>query len=372
MKIAVDLTWVKPNHNGGIESYIRNLLDGFCAIDNKIEYFLFCAKDNAKTFSTYAKDKKFHIVVCNISAFRVSKRIIWHNLNFNKILLKHGIYNCFMPVYCKPLLKNKKIKYVTTVHDLQQLHYPEYFSRKRVLWMKFAWKRTIHTSDCIVTISNYVKEDICKNFNTSHTQVYAILNPIVIDDGVEDFLKLSKKYGISKNGYMFILSSMLKHKNIMTILKVMEKIKKQKLDIPCKLVLAGIKEEDENRIVDFIKEHSLANDCILAGFISNEERNTLYQNCYAFLFPSIYEGFGMPVVEALMFGSKVITTKCTSIPEVSKGRAVYVDNPFNVDEWIDKLHLIKKMDNVKYDFPEYDKVAVAQKYIGVFNKFFKR
>jgi len=370
MKIAIDLTWVKPMHNGGIEAYIRNLLYGFSCLNNLNEYYLFCAKDNEKSFAEYKKYKRFYIIICNINAFDVTKRIIWHNINFNKIILKHHIHNCFMPVYCKPLSKNKKIKYVTTIHDLQQLHYPEYFSKKRIAWIKFAWKRTIYTSDCIVAISDYVNKDICNHFNTKYTEIRTIQNPIVIDDGFADFDQLSLKYNISKNNFIFIISSMLKHKNIMTALKVIEKIKKNKINLPCKLVLAGIREADENRIVQFIQEHSLQKECVLAGFISNQERNTLYKNCYAFLFPSIYEGFGMPVVEALMLGAKVITTKCTSIPEVSKERAVYVNNPFDVNEWIDKLSYVKDLQNITYKFPEYDKTLVAQKYINIFNEFF--
>ena len=371
MKFAIDLLWVKPKCNGGIESYIRNLLDGFMALNDKNEYILFCAKDNADTFKHYLKDTRFKMEVCDISAFAVGKRILWHNRNFNKLLVKKNIKYCFMPVYCKPLRRCNKVKYVTTIHDLQQLHFPEYFSKKRRAWMMFAWKRTVKTSDCIVAISQWVKNDIMEHFGNKNTDIRVVLNPIVTDQTKTDFNIVSEKYQIKENDYFFVLSSMLKHKNIMTALKTLEEIKEKNIDLPKKLVIAGISEADENRIVEYINDHGLKENCVLAGFISNEDRNTLFEKAYAFLFPSIFEGFGMPVVEGLMLGAKVVTTMCTSIPEVSKNLAYYVDDPFDTKQWIDKLLEIKDKPKQAIDFPEYEKSYVAKQYLEVFESVFR-
>ena len=371
MKIAIDLLWVKPKHNGGIESYIRNLLDGFMALPDINEYVLFTAKDNAETFKHYLKDKRFSMEICDVEAFAVSRRILWQNRYFNKLLIKKGIKYCFMPVYCKPLRKCRKVKYVTTIHDLQQLHFPEYFSKKRRAWMMFAWKRTVKTSDCIVAISQWVKDDIMENFGDKDTDIRVILNPIVTDQTKTDFDIVKKKYDLEEYQFCFVLSSMLKHKNIMTALKVIEEIKAKNIDLPRKLVIAGISESDENRIVQCINDHDLKDNCILAGFISNEDRNTLFEKSYAFLFPSIFEGFGMPVVEGLMLGANVVTTKCTSIPEVSKNLAYYVDDPFSTKQWIDKLLEIKDKPKKAIDFPEYEKSYVAKQYLEVFKSVFR-
>lgn len=370
MKLAIDLLWVKPKCNGGIESYIRNLLDGLMARNDDNEYVLFCAIDNADTFKEYLEDRRFSMNTCPVYAFNVGKRIIWHNRHFNKLLVKCGIKNCFMPVYCKPLRKCKKVKYVTTIHDLQQLHFPEYFSKKRRMWMMFAWKRTVKTSDAVVAISDWVNKDIATNFGRKDTHIETILNPIVIDKGSADFSQVANQYGIEKDEYYFVLSSMLKHKNIITAIKAVEKIVKENMDLPKKLVIAGISEADENRIITYINEHGLKDSCVLAGFVTNEVRNALFENSYAFLFPSVFEGFGMPVVEGLMLGSRVITTKCTSIPEVSKNQAVYVDDPLNIDEWIKKIKSVKDTPKFMLDFPEYEKSYVAGEYLKVFSKYF--
>lgn len=237
--------------------------------------------------------------------------------------------------------------------------------------MKFCWKRTVKTSDCVIAISQWVKNDISENFGRKDSDIRVILNPIVIDHGKADFQEISEKYGIEENEFYFVLSSMLKHKNIMTAIKTVEKIVKENIDLPKKLVIAGITESDENRIVTYINEHGLNDYCIMAGFISNEVRNTLFEKAYAFLFPSVFEGFGMPVVEGLMLGSRVITTKCTSIPEVSKGLAVYVDDPYDTDEWIEKLSQAKTQPKKIIDFPEYEKSYVASRYLRVFEDIFE-
>lgn len=371
MKLAIDLTWVKPKCNGGIESYIRNLLDGFTAREDLMEFVLVCARDNAETFEHYLEDTRFTMEICPISAFKVGKRILWHNLNFNKTLRKLGIENCFMPVYCKPLKKCKSIRYVTTIHDLQQLHFPEYFSLKRRLWMKFAWKRTVKTSDCVIAISQWVKNDIATNFGSKDTDIRVILNPIVVDHEKSSYEDIVSRFGIEDDKYYFCLSSMLKHKNIITAIKTVEKIVEAKLPFPNKLVITGITEADENRIVKYIEEHNLKDYCVLTGFVSNEDRNALFAHSYAFLFPSVFEGFGMPVVEGLMLGSRVITTKCTSIPEVSEDKAVYVDDPYDVEEWIRKIKEVANIKREIHTFPQYEKSYVAGKYLEVFKDIFK-
>ena len=83
-----------------------------------------------------------------------------------------------------------------------------------------------------------------------------------------------------------------------------------------------------------IARQGLEQEVTLTGFVDSAERNALYQHCRAFLFPSVFEGFGMPPIEAMLFGTVVITTDRTCIPEVTQGKANYVKDPYDVQEWI--------------------------------------
>ena len=104
---------------------------------------------------------------------------------------------------------------------------------------------------------------------------------------------------------------------------------------------------------------------ILTGFVDNRIRNGLYKYCKAFLFPSVFEGFGMPPVEAMAFNAPVITTERTSIPEVTQGKALYVKNPYSVEEWIECM---KSSINTseQFDIERYDKKKLAKKYLEYF------
>lgn len=369
-KIAIDLLWVKPNKTGGTESFIRNLLLGIMEIEINFDICLITTKDNFKTFEKYLDNSKFQSIVCSINSVPVSKRIIWQNIFFEKVLRENNIKYCFSPVYLKPIRASKDISYITLIHDLQHLHYPEYFSKIKNYWMTYSWKRAIKTSKRVVTISDYVREDICSFYKISNEEIKVIYDPIVIDNGYVEFEKLAQKYKIEREQYYFTLSSLLKHKNVEILLKIIETIKNRKINLPVKLIIAGISGSEKLNLQNYIERHGLEKNCLLTGFISNEERNSLYKYSAAFLFPSVFEGFGMPVVEGLMLGTHVVTTSKTSIPEVSCGLAEYVEDPYSVEEWIDKLLKAKDKEKKEHKFPQYDRNYIAQQYITLFNEEF--
>ena len=364
VKLAVDLLWVRPKKVGGIESYIRNLLDGFQELDDKFEIWLLVSKDNKDTFVHYEKDERFHIYVCNIDSENVRKRIIWQNFHLGKEIKKLGLKVCFEPYYCKPISGTRGIDFITTIHDLQALHYPEYFSKGKVIWMKLSWWNAIRSSKKIVAISEFVKNDISEHYKTYHNIIRTIYNPILVNsDEIKPFSEIAEKYSIQDNEYYFTVSSLLPHKNIETIIKVFNIVKRENIELPCNLVISGVGGKSREKLDSLIKEYDLCENVQITDFIDNSERNTLYKHCRAFLFPSVFEGFGMPPIEAMLFRKPVICTKKTCLEEVTQGRANYVDDPFSVDEWIDKMKTCVSRD---IDFERYNILNIAQEYINLF------
>ncbi|MGM9834533.1 MAG: glycosyltransferase family 4 protein [Bacilli bacterium] len=371
MRIGIDVTWLKPKKSGGVESYLRNLLDGFISIENNNEYILLTAKDNDSTFDCYLKDKRFSKIICNTYANKVKSHLLWQNLCEYKVLKKNKIDFCFFPVYEMPVYKNKKIKCVTTICDIQALHYPEYFSKLENVWFKIGWQKALNNADMIIAISDFTKEDLTKNFKHKDN-IKRIYLPIVINDDKVNFDVLAKRYNIEKNKYFYTVSSLHKHKNLITLINTIEIIVKEKFKgIPDKLVISGIGGPQKVELENIIKEKKLEKNIILTPFIANEERNCLIKNNNVFLFPSIFEGFGMPPIEALMLGSKVITTKCTSLMEVTKGYCTYVEDPLNENEWIEQIKKVQLLPNKKYKFPEYAKETIAQEYLETFYEIYK-
>lgn len=371
MKIGIDITWMKPKKSGGVESYIRNLLDGFLTLDDDNEYVLFTALDNNDTLDKYFLDKRFKCVKCNVNANDVKGHLLWQNTKERKIVKKEKLDLLFNPVYELPLLKIKNLKVVTTIHDLQALHYPEYFSKLENIWFKLGWQKAVDNSTKVVAISDFTKKDIENKLKRANN-VVRIYNPICLNDSIKyDFNSLSKEYNIKKNEYYYTVCSLYKHKNLATLIKVMERIKNNKIDIPNKLVISGVGGPNKDNLLKEIKDKGLEDNIILTKFVSNEERNSLIKNSNCFLFPSIFEGFGMPPVEAIMLGTKVISTKKTSLEEVTMNKCDYINDPFDIDEWIDKIKKIQTKKTVKYDFPEYDKLNIAREYLNLFYKITK-
>lgn len=373
MNVGIDLLWVRPKKVGGTESYIRNLLDGFFEYsDNSINFYLFVSKDNKNTFLKYYKRNNFKEVICNVDSSSIYKRILWENLYLDKIANRYNIDIMFIPVYSKPIFCKGNIKYITVIHDLQALHYPEYFSIIKRLWLKYSWKNTVKSSYKIIAISDFVKNDIIEKFNLNideSKKIEVIYNPITNLENFEDFKIIEKKYKIEKKKYFYTVSSMLPHKNLITLLYLIKEIKNKYPLLPQKLVISGIGGKSKKEIHKLITSLDLNQNVIITGFIDNKTRNTLYKNSFIFLFPSIFEGFGMPPVEALKLGVPTITTKKTSLYEVTQGKALYVNDPFDVKEWIIKIIEAQKLSkNSDLLFEEYSLKNVTEKYLKIFKE----
>ena len=365
-KIAIDLLWVRPGKVGGTESYIRNLLDGFMKLDEDFDFTLLVSLDNVETFKQYEEDGRYHLLTANINSANIVGRIIWQNLFQNKLLRKNGLKKCFEPVYCKPWL-NGGVQYVCVIHDLQALHYPQYHPFHEVAYSRLCWRMDVINATGILAISNWVKADIEQKYHRKDIEV--IYNPILVKENeVVDFELLREKYHIEKKQFFYTVSQMIPHKNLRTLIDMMSRIvnNRKEATLPNKLVISGVNGNAAEELKKQIRDMNLQDAVILTGFVSNEERNTLYQNCHTFLFPSVFEGFGMPPIEAMLFKTRVITTKCASIPEVTQGKAVYVDDPYDVEEWIDKL--LNSYPQETMDFSVYDPEQISRKYLKFLQK----
>ncbi len=147
-KIGIDLTWVRHGKIGGTESNTRNILDGIAKLNNQdnLLFILFVTKDNADSFKKYSEYKCFELYVCNILSSNKLKRVIWQNMKFGKLLKRKKIRLLFEPVYGMPFWGMSGIRVITTIHDLQALHYLQYFKRIRNIWMKLIWRNAVKSS----------------------------------------------------------------------------------------------------------------------------------------------------------------------------------------------------------------------------------
>ena len=365
MRIGIDLLWVRVGICGGTESYIRNLLDGFVKYADDQEYVLFAARDNAESFRHYEQNACVTICECSVDCANQAKRILWENLHLDKWAKRNGVDIMFIPVYSKPMSFGSKIPYVTVIHDLQALHYPEYFSRIKRMFLKYTWWNTCRTSDMVITDSDFCRKDLMDRYPCVRKKVRTIYLPVNSTESGAGASCL-QKYHVEPEKYYYCVSSMLPHKNLDTIFSVIQEQKKRGL-ADSKLVLSGVGGE-EQKVRTALRELQIEDRVVLTGFVSNEERDCLYENCKLFLFPSIFEGFGMPPIEAMRKGKKVVMTDKTCLKEVTEGKAVYVEDPYDVEEWLEKIEEAQNTPGVTERFEKYELRNIVNEYMETYER----
>lgn len=367
LEIAVDLLWLRPRQVGGTEFYIRNLLDGFLGLPEDFRFTLLVSKDNKASLAHYAEDERISLLEADIESANIAKRILWQFFCQNRFLRRNHLRKCFIPVYCRPLF-NGGIAYVNTIHDLQAAHYPQYHPFHEIAYSRLCWWLDVHFSRHMVAISDWVREDIVKRYHVRPEKITTIYNPITVDPKeMVPLAALTEKYGITKQNYYYTVSQLIPHKNLHTLIEVMGRIKEQRRPLPGRLLISGVNGESRKTLECQIREKGLEQEVTLTGFVDNAERNALYKYSRAFLFPSVFEGFGMPAIEAMLFGTIVITTDRACIPEVTQGKANYVSDPYDAEEWIRVME--NPADRVgEMDFEVYGQERLTRQYFLLLSK----
>ena len=209
---------------------------------------------------------------------------------------------------------NKKSKFILTVHDLNFLI--EKNDAKKLKYLQ-KLQQNIDRADYITTISNYTKKTIEDNINLRGKSIRTIYDGIAINF----FGKGNRPGYLDEKKFFFSIGIFNEKKNFHTLLPIMKYFKDYLL------IIAGNNETIYGKQVQKqINDMNLTDRVILPGIINDSEKCWLYSNCDAFLFPSLAEGFGMPVIEAMQFGKPVFLSKFTSLPEIGGDFAFYFDN----------------------------------------------
>lgn len=234
-------------------------------------------------------------------------------------------FNYFVP----PFVSGKK---VVVIHDMSFKVYPETSRLRTRSMMKINLTRSCKRADHIVTVSEFSKQEILKYMNIAPEKVsviYPACDPKIFNTALEPSIDIiQKKYNIPKR-YLLYLGTLEPRKNIRRLIQAYSQAKKNHLDLP-PLVVAGKKGWLYQDIFNEVIAQEMINNIIFTGYLPDKEIIGLLKGATAFLFPSLYEGFGMPVLEAMACGTPVLTSDCSSLPEVVDTAAILVD-PLSVD-----------------------------------------
>lgn len=214
-------------------------------------------------------------------------------------------------------------KVITTVHDLTYLRYPETMKKSNYKHLTRGMDYSVKRSNKIVTVSNFSKQEIQKYLGVPEDKISVVYNAPSLANRSSEFEEICKKYRI-RSPYILFVGTIEPRKNVARLLQAFELLKGE-YRIPHQLVLAGGKGWQDEQIFQVLQDIHFSNDVIFTGYVSAEEKNSLYQNASVFVFPSVYEGFGIPPLEAMTWGCPVVCADAASLPEVVGEAAELVD-----------------------------------------------
>lgn len=310
MKIGIDVSQVV--YPGGVSVYTENLVNALLEIDKINNYSLFFS-----SLRKSLKDSKFKTQ--DLKKYKIPPTVLdvlWNKLHVLPIEDFVGDIDVFHSSdWTQP--PAKKAKLVTTIHDLSFLRWPKSthpkilaVQKRRLGWVK-------KEVDQIIAVSRATKKEIIELLGIRPEKITVVHEGTSQDVknfqfSLSNFQKLKKRFGI-RGQYLFAYGSVAPRKNIEKVIKAFEMIR-EKIDY--QLIIIG----------NYEPKLRLPKDVILTGFLSRKEMLTLFSQATAFVYPSLYEGFGLPILEAFTLGVPVVTSDVSSMPEVA-GKAAVLVNP---------------------------------------------
>lgn len=328
--VGIDARGLDENRTG-ITVYIEKLLEQFNEMKNleNIKFILYSPRSINLSFEP---SEKIEIKVFS----KYKKGTIFLRYNLPKILREDNVDVFFgtqhvLPRRCE---YTNDIKYIVTVHDLAIHKFKTVGSRKNTIIQRLFLKKSCKEADKIIAVSKSTKKDIVEMFNIPESKVAVVYHGAGFDKkyGIskKEEIKILKKFDVVDKNYLFFVSTIEPRKNIITLIKSFEKLKEKNRDL--KLILAGGLGWKYESIIQAIEDSKYKKDINLAGYISKEEKDCLIHNCKCLVYPSLYEGFGFPILEAMSKGTLVVTSNNSSLPEVGGKAALYYNNVLDYNE----------------------------------------
>lgn len=322
VRIGVNALYLIPGGVGGTEIYLRELLAALAELDQVNEYLVFT---NLETESDLVpKQANFRWKPQAVHARIRPARILWEQIVLPLEAVRYRLDVLFNPGFTAPVFS--PCRQVTVFHDLQHKRHPEYFRWFDLpFWRLLLWAAA-HRSDRLIAVSEATRTDLLHFYRIGKERV------AVIAHGVEPaFSRLDRSHTES---YLLCVSTLHPHKNLPRLIRAYGR---KAYDF--RLTLAGLRGFHADAIGRLIEELGLRDSVQITGWVPRDELYSLYERARAFVYPSLFEGFGMPVLEALAAG---IPVACSDIPPLREvaGDAALFFNPMDEDEIASALERI--------------------------------
>ncbi len=350
MKIGIEATSAAESKKAGVGYYTLNLLRALSRIRADEHTYTMYLRSNwpSEAESPLAGMPPEHASCWHTRILQWP--VLWAQARLPLEFLRHCQDVYFFPTAVLPLLYQPAHS-VVTIHDVAYLFFPEYFSFALRNWLALASKIGMARASKIITVSEATRQDVLTYYGVSPEKVVTIHHGVhshfrQLDNSFRPAIEQTKQtYGI-QHPYILYIGTLQRRKNIPRLLQAFYLLK-QKYQIPHQLVLVGQRYHDlpEHEISETIQRLTLNQDVIWPGYLGEDDMLLLLNGAELFVLPSLYEGFGMPLVEAMACGVPVACSNTSSLPEVV-GDAGMLFDPDDVDSIASTIYQLVTMERL--------------------------
>lgn len=315
LRVGVDLLFVQPRRNAGCESYIRELLHEF-SFCSSVDCYLFTNQSNHYSFDGYARSWRR---ICLVHGRNRLSRVLYQQFKLSSVALRERCDVLFCPGYLSPM--RPLLPTVVTIHDTQ------FYDLRQMPWLqRLAYRsiipRAAPRASAILTISEFSKSRILHHLKVSANKIHVTLlagkrwPPNVTNRPPAEILQ---KYDITPP-YVLSLSSVFAHKNFSGLIEGFQRFKQSDSQKTQLVIIGQVFPRQLTRVPE-----EVAASVRLTGYVPDEELAIIFAQASGFILASLYEGFGLPILEAMSFGLPVACSHAGSLPEVGGEAALYFD-----------------------------------------------
>jgi glycosyltransferase involved in cell wall biosynthesis len=330
VRIGID---ARKLHDFGIGTYIRNLLRQLARQDRQTEFVVFCRPDDRDTLTSLGDN--FRPVVEAAANYSVAEQV-----RIPLAIKREGVTLYHAPHYVLPPLV--RCRSVVTIHDCIHLMFPQYLPNRLALeYARTSISLAARRATRVLTVSESSKRDILRFVPTESDKITVIYNAYDERFGVEpreeDVVRVRERYQLNDE-FVLYAGNVKPHKNLERLIVAFDQVRKRGLG-HLKLVLIGDEISRYAALRRAVHQHQLHKYVRFLGYLPEETLAVMYRLAGVFVFPSLYEGFGLPPLEAMASGTPVVTSNVSSLPEVAGDAAILVDphDPQAIAEGIYRL-----------------------------------
>jgi glycosyltransferase involved in cell wall biosynthesis len=354
MKIAVDVTKLLPGGgNGGIKKTIFSFLNGVRKIsEEEVVYCFLCNKVTEKEVAEEAR-------LCDL-VWCVQSDVSGYigEGDFSKVdeafLRENGVDLLYLP-FGEDRVSEGRYPSVRLLGDFLHMVYPEGLPAEVVDYRKKYFREAVESNSALQVISKDVRDRLVSSFPVDKKRIFLTYHPI----GLEEFSKYEQEEGLSEDAYFFYPANFWLHKNHRRLLEAFAQFVADERTGKYRLYFTGHPDQMMDELKLYADSLSLKEDVVFLGYVPNETYMSLLKDAKALIFPSLNEGFGMPVLEAMAMGVPVACSNSTALPEIT-GEAALLFDPDDTSEILGALKELSTDENFVQEMIEKGKKNVTR------------